>query len=146
MQSRHALHKIFVVRINRSGGRVRVCPGPGATSMHTQDGVYQICNVTIPGLINSTVLIVLIFTKLREGNVFTGVCLFRQGGGRDLLPTYPISTYFLYFPPPTYLPLPTYPPTYPYLLTRYSLLLTTPLWSKAISTRPTGMYSCFPLS
>ena len=41
---------------------MRVCPGAGATSMHTQNGVYQICNVTVPGLINSTVLIVLIFT------------------------------------------------------------------------------------
>ena len=27
---------------------------------------------------------------LREGNVFTGVCLFTMGGGRYSLPTYPL--------------------------------------------------------
>ena len=126
MQSRHALHEIFVVRINRSGGRVRVCPGPGATSMHTQDGVYQICNVTVLGLINSTVLIVLIFTNRERscGKVmFSQVFACSEEGEVGIfylpIPYLPLSTYFPYFSLPTYLPTPSYipPPIYRFLPT-----------------------------
>ena len=65
-------------------------------------------------------------TKLREGNIFTGVCLFRGVG------SYPLPT------PPTYL-LPNHlstPATPTYLLSPLKQ------WSKAGGTHPTGMHTC----
>ena len=55
-------------------------------------------------------------TKLEDGNVFTGVCLFTGGGG--------------YLPPSTYPHLsPTYTPP--------------PKWSKVGGMHPSGMHSCY---
>ena len=73
-------------------------------------------------------------TKLQEGNVFIGVCLFTGVFLPLPTPTYLPSTYLPYLPTP-YLSTPNLSPTnYP------------PEWSKVGGTDPTRMHSCHILN